>query len=127
MARLQAGLGESTEGIVPSDVGVQAASNPILQSDEHTHRVQEWYESVYGSDANYREQVLGNYIEDEVQGISMPMDRHAEYCQLPEERDAWNRGLEVTQRYRQLEGLPNPPLASDSAICSPDAEDAVSR
>jgi hypothetical protein len=127
MARLQAGLepGQSGGplGDIPPSVATQASADPILQSDEQTYQVQQWYDSVYGSGAGYRNEVLSG--EDAAQGVSR--DMRAEYCRLPEERDAWERGMQVTDRYRQLEQLPTPLPALDPSICNPDPEEQVCR
>jgi len=123
MARLQAGLqgtnqshGEGPLSDIPESVALQANLDPILQSDAHTFQVQQWYESVYGGGSDYRNQVLGN--EDATQGVSR--DMRAEYCRLPEERDAWARGMQITDRFREIEGIPTPPIEQDPAICNPE-------
>lgn len=116
MARLQAGRGNSIDEMqLPADIATQAAKNPILQSDEQTYQVQQWYESVYGKGADYRQQVLNN--EDRSRGISI--DRRSDYCKLPEERDAWDEGMKVTERFRQIDGTVTPPLELDPSVCDP--------
>lgn len=93
MARLRAGLGDSPAQIastmgIPPNVAQQASSNPILQCDATEQRAEQNYESVYGSGAAHRSQVL----------TQQPMNQ-AQYCALPEEADAWRTGATVTYNY----------------------------
>jgi|GEM_PF-2153866 len=96
MARLQAGLQRPKGPLnrIPDDVAGMATLNPILESNEQTYQVEQWYESVYGSGAQHREQVLGD-----------TENRYEEYRALPEERDGWARGDEITGRFKELEDM----------------------
>lgn len=127
MSRLEAGLGQESGAIsdVPQHIADQARANPILQSDANMYRAQQWEDSVYGPGAAHRDQVLSQlsgYTEDEAAGVSRPLMRqetavnNRAYSQLPEERDAWERGMQITDRMRQLEGAPTPDPAIDPSI-----------
>lgn len=127
MARLEAGLGQASGAIsdVPQNIADQARANPILQSDTDTYRAQQWEGSVYGAGSAHRNQVLSQlsgYTEDQAAGVSRPLTpqetsaNNCAYSQLPEERDAWERGMQITARMRQLEGAPIPDPAHDPSI-----------
>lgn len=127
MSRLEAGLGQESGAIsdVPRNIADQARASPILQSDANTYRTQQWENSVYGAGVAHRNQVLSQlsgYTEDEAAGVSRPLTpqetsaNNRAYSQLPEERDAWERGMQITDRMRQLEGAPIPDPAHDPSI-----------
>ena len=127
MARLEAGLGQANGAIseVPQAIADQARANPILQSDANTYRAEQWEDSVYGAGRAHREQVLSQlsgYTEDESAGVSRPLTpqevstNNRAYSQLPEERDAWERGMQITARMRELEGAPIPDPEHDPSI-----------
>lgn len=105
MARERAGLGASVDQIlqamaqnphhapVPARWVVEvAALNPILQCDHTYYQTEEWYQSMYGSGADHRSQVLTH--------PSAP-DFDTQYRNLPEEADAWNADDQTGARYNQ--------------------------
>lgn len=105
MARERAGLGATVDQIIQAMsanphaapvparwVVEQAAQDPILQCDYTQYQTEQWYESMYGSGADHRDQVLGNQ--------SAP-DFQQQYHQLPEEADAWNADDRTRERYNQ--------------------------
>lgn len=120
MARLQAGLEGNTYphssgplSQIPTAIASQAQANPILQTDENSYQVQQWYDSVYGSGASHRGDVLRG--EDPTNLVSQW--RQDDYCRLPEERDAWARGMQVTDQFRRIEGQSAPEW--DTSVCNP--------
>jgi hypothetical protein len=69
-----------------------AAQNPILQCDYTQYQTEQWYESMYGSGADHRSQVLGD---------QNAADFQQQYHQLPEEADAWNADNQTRESYDQ--------------------------
>ncbi len=93
MARNRAGLGATAADIVavmhiPHWVADLAVANPIRECDPSQFEAEQWYQSVYGSGAGHRNDVL-NDVDN----------RYDEYRQLPEESDAWSSGGSVTDEY----------------------------
>lgn len=94
-ARERAGLGAVAGQIVevmgiPQWVADAACADPILQCDYSQYQAEQWYESIYGTGADHRDEVLGD-----VQG------HYDDYTHLPEEADAWQAGGEVTHEYTE--------------------------
>ena len=76
--------------VPPQWVAEQAAHNPILQCDVSQNEAAQWYESMYGSGAAHRTQVLTD-----------PNAPYSDYRNLPEEADAWNADGAVGDQYNQ--------------------------
>jgi len=94
-ARERAGLGATAAQIVetthiPQHIADAAVADPITQSDKSQYEAEQWYQSIYGSGAHHRDEVLSD------------VDNHyQEYRDLPEEADAWKAGGEVTGEYKE--------------------------
>jgi hypothetical protein len=76
--------------VPPQWVADYAAQNPILQCDVSQNEAAQWYESMYGSGAAHRSQVLND-----------PNAPYSDYRNLPEESDAWAADGQVGQAYDQ--------------------------
>ena len=93
-ARERAGLGATAAQIVgvmgiPQAIADKAVADPIQQCDKSQYEAEAWYQSVYGSGAAHRDTTLSD------------IDHHyQDYRNLPEEKDAWATGGEVTDEYK---------------------------
>jgi hypothetical protein len=105
MARERSGLGATVEQIVAAMAAnphnappiaewvVQIAhQNPILQCDATQYATEQWYESMYGSGADARYQVLTT--------PDAP-DHNQQYHALPEESDAWGVDDRAKEEYNR--------------------------
>lgn len=86
MARQQAGNGRTSAQIqnsmwMPPSMANAAAANPLTGSSPQANLASASHKSVYGSQASYRNGVLGDI-----------QNRYDAYRALPEEVDAWNTG-----------------------------------
>ncbi len=87
MAQKLAGEGKKAKDIademgIPSKIAKAACANPIGKGEVKSLVAKNWYESIYGSGSDHREQVLGDD------------GSYEDYRNLPEESDAWRVGDE---------------------------------
>lgn len=112
MACLRAGEGRTesqiaTELFIPANIAKEAANHPLKPlskfsqffltkeqnklHDKKIREAKEWYKSVYGDDAQHRNDVL-NDIDN----------RYQEYRDLSEEVDAWDVGGKAGEAFKKL-------------------------
>lgn len=87
MAQLQAGRGKSARQIstelgIPLRIAKAAVANPIKQDQAKATVSNQWYQSVYGTGSDHRDEALGEN------------GKYEDYRNLPEEHDAWRVGDE---------------------------------
>jgi hypothetical protein len=87
MAQLLAGRGKTAREIadelgIPLKIAKAACQSPIKSTEVKSLVAKNWYESVYGSGSDHRDQVLGDD------------GSYEDYRNLPEESDAWRVGDE---------------------------------
>lgn len=106
---------------IPANIATAAVANPIKQGTTEAIQAEGWYDSVYGSNADYRNKVLDNVeatdnarkkAEENYKKNPTPANKakleaatakfeaaHKRYMELPEEADAWRVGGQVTAAY----------------------------
>jgi hypothetical protein len=87
MAQKLAGEGKKAKDIademgIPTKIAKAACANPIGKGQVKSLVAKNWYESIYGSGSDHRDQVLGDD------------GSYEDYRNLPEESDAWRVGDE---------------------------------
>lgn len=126
MAQMLAGKGLkagviATTMSIPANIATAAAANPIKKGTTEAIQAEGWYDSVYGSNADYRNKVLDNVeatdnarkkAAEEYKKNTTPANKakleaatgkfdeaYKRYKELPEEADAWRVGGQVTAAY----------------------------
>jgi|GEM_PF-871989 len=126
MAQLLAGKGLKAAVIattmsIPADIATAAAAKPLKKGSTEAIEAEGWYDSVYGSNADYRNRVLDDVeVKDnalkkaraEYKKNPTPANEakveaaraqfhaaHKRYTELPEEADAWRVGGAVSAAY----------------------------
>jgi len=133
MARMLAGKGLKANVIattmgIPASIASAATAAPLKKGTTEAIEAEGWYESVYGSRAEYREHVLNDveakgklrdqaaaaYKQNPTPANRAKLDAahaqlevaHRRYMELPEEADAWRVGGQVTAAYLAASKLP---------------------